>query len=364
MSQKLNVSAPVNSLSFGFCSYQITKELLRREQDFSFNNIGDQIDTSSFNKRPFDYDNKMKVRAESFSRTYSRKDPTFKLWHLRGSEQSIGSGNHLFTFHELDSLTDTEVNIANNQEQIFLSSKESVQTFKDYGVTVPVSYIPLGYDTDHFFATGKKYLRGVTVFGIFGKFEKRKHTARVIRAWLAKFGNNPLYKLHCHVFNPFFTPEQNKEIALKVVGGKEYSNINFFGYTKTLGELNDSFNCCDVVIDMSGGEGFSLGSFHCVGLNKRAIIHNVTAMKDWASDSPNVTLVEPSEKIPAADGVFFAPDGEYNLGNIYGWNDNEFSLAMDKAIAVSPKDIRNEFTSKYSWKTTVDSILEKMGVSQ
>lgn len=362
MSTRINVNLPVNNLSFGYCGYQILNQLIKSQVDFDFLNIGDQIDTSSFNKRAANFDSIINLKNNSFRRQYSRKNPTLKLWHIMQSEQSVGTGNHLFTFHELDSVTPAEVNILNNQEQIFVSSRETVEVFKDYGVTVPVHYIPLGYDTDHFYETGKKYLRGqgVTVFGIFGKFEKRKNTAKVIRAWLKKFGNNPAYRLHCHIYNPFFNPDQNREIALKIVDGKEYSNINFFGYTKTLGELNDSFNCCDIVLDMSGGEGFSLGSFHCTGLNKRGVIHNVTAMKDWAKDSPNVVLVEPSEKIPAADGIFFGKEGEFNIGNIYGWDEDHLIAAFDEVLKVAPVQIRDNFTSKYSWKNTVDQILNKI----
>jgi glycosyltransferase involved in cell wall biosynthesis len=357
---KLNVNVPINSVSFGFVGYQIINQLLKQDVDFDFSPIGDQIDLSSFNKRPFELQNTLTSKAANFAKVYSRKNPTLRLWHIRGSEQSIGTGNHLFTFHELDALTPAEVNILNNQEQIFLSSQESVDVFKSYGVKVPVHYVPLGYDTSHFYPTRKKYLKDVTVFGIFGKFEKRKNTAKVIRAWLKKFGNNPKYRLHCHIYNPFFTPDQNKEIALKIVEGKEYSNINFFGYTATLGELNDSFNCCDIALDMSGGEGFSLGSFHCVGLEKKAVIHNVTAMKDWAKDSPNVTLVDPIAKIPAADGMFFAQDGDYNIGNIYQWDEEDFIKAIDLTLSKKVQTIGSSFVMKYSWENTVNQILNKI----
>lgn len=358
----INVNVPLNSLSLGYCGYQIVNQLLKNGIDFNLQNLGNEPDTGCYNKRPFNFDSVVASKIQSFRKNYSRKDPTFRLWHLRDSENTIGTGNHLFTFHELDSLTPAEVNIANNQEQIFVSSRESVEVFKEYGVTVPVSYIPLGYDTDHFYPTGRKYLKNVTVFGIFGKFERRKHTARTIRAWLKKFGNNPAYKLHCFIYNPFFTPEQNQEIALKIVDGKEYSNINFFGYTKTLGELNDAFNCCDIALDMSGGEGFSLGSFHCVGLNKRAVIHSVTAMEDWATHSPNVQLVYPVEKIPAADGIFFGKEGDFNIGNIYNWNEDDFINALDEVTKITPIPVREEFVKKYSWENTLSEILRKMGV--
>ena len=54
----------------------------------------------------------------------------------------------------------------------------------------------------------KKYLNeNVVHFGIMGKFEKRKHTEKIIKLWLSKYGNDNNYQLSVCCTNPFFKEE-------------------------------------------------------------------------------------------------------------------------------------------------------------
>ena len=63
---------------------------------------------------------------------------------------------------------------------------------------------------------------------------------------------------------------------------------------------NDYLNSGDIVIGMSGGEGWGLPEFHSVGLGKHAVMLNATAYKEWAT-SENSVLLEPSGKIEVYD---------------------------------------------------------------
>ena len=363
---KVTLNLPVNAVSLGFVGYQLLRQFEKNGVDFDFSPIGNQLDFSSFNKAPNEFIQKMTHKAQNFHSTYSRNNPCFRLWHINGSESSIGNGSHLLTFHELDALTPTEVNILNNQTQVFVTSEESKQVFEDYGVKVPVTFVPLGYDTEHFYRTNKKYLgNDLTVFLIHGKVEKRKATERAIKGWAAKFGNNPKYRLHAQIFNPFFTPEQNNQVINQILGGKQYDNINFFSYFKTLGELNDLYNASDIVIDLSNGEGHSLPSYHTVGLGKHAIIHNNTGMKGWATKE-NAVLIESTGKQPAADGVFFAQDGPFNIGNIYDFSQEDYLAALDEVVKRKVQNKVNitglELPEKFTWENTFKIIKEKMGI--
>ena len=59
----------------------------------------------------------------------------------------------------------------------------------------------------------KKYFNDERiVFNLCGKFEKRKHHAKIIKSWIKKYGNNPKYSLQCAVYNPFLNEEQNQQI--------------------------------------------------------------------------------------------------------------------------------------------------------
>lgn len=357
----INASLALNSLSFGFCSYHILSEFQKRGLEVNLFPIGGNTDTSAFDKATPELKSWTEDAIRRAPSSYSRNNPGFKLWHIAGSEASESRDNHLFVFHELDSLTPIEVNILNNQKKIFVSSNYTKQVFERNGVKTPIVFIPLGFDSQHFSVVQKRYYKeDVVVWSIFGKLEHRKRHAKTIRAWLNKYGNNPKHMLHLHVYNNFLKPEDNNAEINKIFQGQRFTNVNLIGYTKTLSELNECYNATNIVIDMSGAEGWSLPGFTCVGLGKHAVVHNVTAMKDWAT-SQNAVLVEPTSKIPVYDGIFFRSGNSINQGNIFDYAEPDFYKACDEALAryqQTPINLAGlALQNKFTWKNTVDQIL-------
>src|SRR4051812_4922797 len=111
----LNVSVALNSLSFGFVSYHILREMLAKQLLPNIFPIAGNTDISTFDKTPPELKQYIEMCINKSITMYSRKDPCFRLWHLSGSESSVSNDNYLFAFHELDSLTALELNIVNNQ---------------------------------------------------------------------------------------------------------------------------------------------------------------------------------------------------------------------------------------------------------
>ncbi len=359
---KLNLSLAFNSLSFGFCSYNILLEMYKRKIIPNIFPIG-QPDLGAFDKITPEFKAYVEYGVNSARQNYSRALPGFSLWHCNGSEAAVSRDNYLFTFFELDSLTLTEVNTLNNQKKVFVSSNYTKQVFESFGVTVPVVFIPLGFDSEHFRQIHRQnYPSNVTVWSIFGKAEHRKRTVKTARLWLKKYGNNINHVLHLNIYNPFFKPEDNAQIINAITEGKQYHNINVLPYTKTLSEFNDSLNVTNIVIDMSGGEGFSLPSFSCTALGKHAIVHYCSSIKDWANES-NAVLVKPTSKIEAYDGVFFHKGQPYNQGNIFDYSDEDFLTGLDTVLARKNADLINHEGLKlqqFTWSNTVDAILREM----
>lgn len=359
----LNLEVPLNSLSFGFCSYNILLELYKKGISPCLFPIGNQVDLSCFDKAEEDFKFYINSCVNKAQKYFSKDNKGLKLWHIQGSESSVSRQNSLFTFYELDSPTDNEINILNNQKSVFVSSNETKDTLQTFGTQNNVVYCPLGFDTVNFKKLNKSYPKEKIVFSIFGKFEKRKGHMKTIPAWIKKFGNNPRYALHLHCYNPHFTPEQNSQVLLSALNGNKPFNVTPFPYLQTLSELNDSFNATNIVIDMSGAEGFSLPSFHCLGLGKHGVIHNCSAMKDWANEE-NSVLVNPTGKEEAYDMAFFRKGNPYNQGNIYSFDSDEFIAGCEKAIARYEKNPINEagleIPKKFTWKNTIDTILENI----
>jgi hypothetical protein len=195
-----------------------------------------------------------------------------------------------------------------------------------------------------------------------GKFEKRKHTKEIIQAWVKKYGNNNKYLLSCCVVNPFIKHEQMNALLSDVLDGIHYSNVNFLPHLKTNSEVNHLLNSADIdLTGLSGAEGWNLPSFNATALGKWSIVYKHSAHEAWATPE-NSLLLEPEKKEKAADGLFFAESGNFNIGSICGFNEEKAIAAMEqaenKAGTVNTEGLKLQ--QQFSYKKTLDTILKHM----
>jgi hypothetical protein len=318
----LIIEAPLNALSFGNVSYNFLRELYKANVDIALFPIGEP-DLSSFQPSQ-DFLNWLQKAASARFDSLSKNLPVLKLWHLNGSDTLRGRNQTLITFYECNNPTNIEKNISKLQTKTLFSSKYSSSQFEGSDT------FKLGFDED-FKITGKSYLKDIIHFGLCGKFEKRKHTEKIIKTWLKKYGNNNKYLLSCCITNPFFKPEDMQKVIANLLEGKYYSNINFIPWLKTNAEMNEFLNAIDIdLTGMSGGEGWNLPSFNATCLGKWSVVLNATAHKEWATGD-NSVLVEPNGQQPCEDGVFFKNNAEFNQGTFFTFDEEVFISAMEKA---------------------------------
>jgi len=297
--------------------------------------------------------------ARSAFSKHNRKNPCFKFWHLVGGLESLSEKQALFSFYELDSPTKEEINVVKNNLTIF-SSKFTVETFSQYGAKS--EHVPLGFDSYNFNTLSKKFFSDDRiVFNLCGKFEKRKNHEKIIKTWIKKFGNDKRYYLQCAVYNPFFKPEENKAIFNNLIEGKNIFNVHFLQHMPSNKMYNDFLNSGNIVLAMSGGEGWGLPEFHSLALGKHGVVLNAHSYKDWA-DEINSVMVNPSQKTDAADGVFFKPGDAFNQGQIFDFKEDEFIDGCEKAInRVKTNPINDAgllLQERFTFKKTTDRILE------
>jgi hypothetical protein len=279
---------------------------------------------------------------------------------LNGSLESFSNKQILLSFYELDNPTREEINIVKNNHKVLFSSTSAKNVFQDVGCA-NVDSVNLGFDKHNFSIKNKPYhVDGRICFNLCGKLEKRKHTLKIISAWAKKYGNNPKFYLKCATFNPFIDPEQQKQLFGQALGGVRYSNIDFLGFMPQNILYNDFLNSGDIIIGMSGGEGWGLPEFQSVALGKHAVILNCSGYKDWATDK-NSILVNPCGKIDADDGVFFRKGQAFNQGNIYDFEDTDFLNACDAAIERFKADKFNsegiKLQTKFTYRQTAEKLL-------
>lgn len=357
----LAVNAPLNSVSFG----QITCSFLRDIYESKLVNelllfpVGNNIDLSSQQITDENFLNWIKSGALNSLVSHNRKNKIFKLWHLNGSLESFSREQVLLSFYELDSPTKEEINIVKNNSKVFFTSNYTTSLFRDLGCS-NVEFLPLFFDKFNFSVKDKKYFSdNRIVFNLVGKLERRKHHEKVIKAWVKRFGNNPKYSLQCSIYNPFMDPKQQSAIISSWLENKTYFNISFLGFMQKNSAYNDYLNSGDIVIGMSGGEGWGLPEFHSVALGKHAVILNQHSYKDWATKE-NSVLVNPNGKINAIDGVFFHPNQPFNQGNIFDFNENEFINGCEEAIKRVENNRVNTDGLKLQEKFNISSFTSKI----
>lgn len=361
----MNLQFPINQTSLGQCSTNILYELFTRGETPNIFPIG-EVNLSSFDGLlPEDFPHWLRDCIQKAPDQFSVNDPSIRLWHLNGSWDSIGKHNFLYSFLELDNITETEANIIRNHEKVFFPCEYNLKVAKNRGLK-NVDKIPLGFNYLAFKEVKvPKYANNEVVIGVVGKLEKRKGHPKLIKLLAENFGKRTDVKIHLHVFNHFLDrdPQKcaqiNQHLIAQYCGGNIPPNFNIYGFFEKLSELNKAYNIMDMVIDASGGESFSLPSFSIAALGKQAVVHYNSGMKEWANED-NSFLVQPSGKIPAEDGLFFPKEGKFNIGNIYDFSEEEMVERIEKAISVaknineSGKKLQKDFT----WKRFTDKLLE------
>lgn len=360
---ELIVKCPINSVSFGNVSLNLMREFFNRGIRIGHFPIGNP-DASVYDKLTPEFKEWLQESLNNRFKMLDRDIPTLQLWHLNGSENRITPKQYLITFYELDSPTLVEKKLVDLQDGVLFSSRHATEAFRSVGCK-NVSSIPMGLDPD-FHLTGKTYLKDKVHFGLMGKWEKRKHSAKILKLWAKQYGNDYNYQLSCCLTNPFMKPEELNSFIGEALGGERYGNINFLPFLKSNSEVNEFINALDIDLSgLSGAEGWNLPAFNATALGKWSIVLNATSHKDWATQQ-NCILLNPSGKTSAADGKFFFQGGDFNQGSINEFNEEEVLSAMRDAESkcTSPNDEGLKLQEDFSYAKTVDAILSRINLSQ
>lgn len=361
---KLNFHLPINSTSFGQTSTLILRTLFeeiksgkRSDSDFSFFPLG-PVDVKT-QDLPQDFLSWLSQKASSSIENHNKETPTFKLWHLNGSIESLSNKQTLLSFYELDQPTKAEINAVKNNNTLF-SSSYSIENFRKSGVES--CFIPLGFDDYNFKNTNRSYFTdGRITFNICGKFEKRKNHEKIIQSWIKRFKNERSYFLQCAVYNPFINQEGNNNSVNNALKGDKPFNVNFLPFLEKNDAYNDFLNSADIILGMSGGEGWGLPEFNSSCLGKHSVMLDAHAYKDWIGHAGSET-VQPSSKIEAYDGVFFHKGAPFNQGHIFDFNEDQFINACENAILKVKKNKVNESSinlkSAFSKEKFLDNIIK------
>lgn len=355
----ITINAPCNAVSFGQVSVAILRELHKRDLSYPIVPIG-PVDLST-QRADEGFSKWFNACVGSAQQRTNRKHHSLKLWHISNSLDSLSNhGNDLLTFFELDQLTPTEINILKQQRKVYVTSRFTQGVFGQYGI--PSVYVPLGFDAFNFAPlSNRPKVDGATSFLLAGKLEARKGHIQVLAAWAKRYGNRKEYRLNTALHNPFMKPEDLNAMIGRALEGKTYWNINWLPWSATNAEYNSVLQSSEIVIAMSGGEGRDLPCYHATALGAWPVAMRAHAYLDYLNDD-NAILVSPNGKRPAADGVFFAPNGPFNVGNLFSFSTDDFYTACDEAEKRAKVGLNTNgmLLQKATYAETVDALMREL----
>ncbi len=364
-----SIELPLNQTGLGQVGIGVAVEIFSRNLYPNIFCIGDP--NFQFTNLPEGFQEWFKLCTSKALRKYDKDQPGIKIWHIEGSQARLTNNMSLYTVSELDGITAQEKNIMGQYSKVLVPSNYSKQIFEANGLN-PCVYCPNFYDT-RVFSKVEVQRKGleegeVTIFGIFGKMEKRKRTVETIRAWARKFGGDKKYRLNALIFNHFFMNQYRIDPKFAVQAHRQYIeqeigtslpwNITIHSYLNKE-EYNLAANAIDIDLSLSGGEGFGLPTLTSRVLGKRGVALKAHSFVDFCSDE-NTTWVNPSGKEECYDGIFFHKGHSFNQGSIFCWNEDEAISAMEEAVGKEKPDpkIGEDLAEKFSAKRTVDILLD------
>lgn len=353
----LTLYFPINSTSLGATSWHIFRHL---DEEAILFPIGGNADLESYMPVPQDIQQKLMAAMERGSNKVDVKGKSIKLWHQFGGIERITAKQGLYTFHELDSLTEMERFSLNQQEYVMVPSHFNKTVFKNNGVTVPVHVVPLGVDRT-VFAPLEKYKNktGPFIFTVAGKFESRKLHFEILKAFQSLFANNPNVKLRAAITNRFINMEEvYKFINQQVFGGQMPNNVEFIQWLPTERHFADFLGHSDCFISPSRGESFNLPLLQAMSCGVPVITNADHAHTDYVT-SENAILVKNSGTIIASDNMFFRNDGRTNTGKWFDIQVNDIAQAMITAFQKGRtfNHAGVETSKRFDWKTTAHKMV-------
>lgn len=329
---------PLNNVSFGQVCTALMREAYEADKDSTLLFPVGNPDLATQSNLTKEFSEWLKSCIQKTPLEHKRTNPCVRFWHLDGSLASVSEKQALFTFYELDSPTPFELNVIKNQAAVIVSSNYTKKVFEDFSCN-NIHYVPLGFDKNNFSVLNKpKAFPGQITFNLCGKLEKRKNHKAAIRSWIKKFGNNPKYRLQLAVYNVHLNNihgdgvDYNTNAVMDAIGvNPPPYNISVHPHFGSNALYNDFLNSSDIVIGVSGAEGWDLPVFQSVCLGKHAVILNAHVYKDWANKD-NSVLINPNGKIDAYDNFFFKKGAHVNQGQIFTFNEDEFIAGCEEVV--------------------------------
>lgn len=192
----------------------------------------------------------------------------------------------IYTMYETTHTPKSWIGMLNKAERVIVPSKWLVGSWKEQGVTRPMSVFNHGVDT-RFYKYMKRPEREVYTFLHYGQLSLRKGTDVVVKAFRAAFRPEEKVRLILKTTTPFYPVEFQ-------IPNVEYINATY-SKEQMIGLLKEA----DCLVAPSRGEGFSLPPLEAMATGLPVIITGWSGPEDYIDKKD--TLILDYDMVPAEE---------------------------------------------------------------
>jgi glycosyltransferase involved in cell wall biosynthesis len=356
----LNLLSPINSLSYGYVSYNIIKSLIGQGHEISLFPLGG-IDTSDITN-PNDIRMLQDAINSSNSDKFSFDNPSIRIFHQNQLAQHVSKKLRIgFPIFELDEFTPIERTHLSGQDALFVCSKWAKSIIEKNGIKTPTYVVPLGVNGNIFSRNEKNRKPDNEPYRFLniGKWEYRKGHDFLIEAFNNAFSEKDNVELILCPHNFFINEAQVKEWHELYKASPLKNKIFFVERLERQADIAYLINSCDCGIFPSRAEGWNLGLLECMAMGLDTIATNYSAHTEFCNSS-NCRLLQVNELEPAFDGVFF----KNGIGNWAALDDD----VMQQCVT----EMRNSYQSRkvndagiktgqnYTWNNTATTLINSI----
>lgn len=250
-------------------------------------------------------------------------------------------------------------------DQIWVPSHWQANVTINQGISAEkVKVVPGGVDSNYFFPDPNLKLNKKFTFAVFGRWDARKSTKEIIKAFKNVFANSNDVQLLISVDNPFAVDGfHSTEERLKFYD-LEANNIKILHFPNKTEYLH-ILKSCNVFVSCSRSEGWNLPLIEAMACGIPSVYSKCSGQLEFAMDKGipvNISgLIYPKESgksfsVVANDSIgnWYEPDFK-DLENKLLYSYENYNFLKEKALLDSFY-IRNNF----SWSNTVEKACENL----
>ncbi len=217
-----------------------------------------------------------------------------------------------YSMFESNSIPKPWVEILNtNFDAVVVPDLYLVDSYRNAGVVIPIFELPICLNLSNFLAKERTVRpRNPFVFGCTASGLQHKNQILLIQAFAEEFGNQPniVLRLSCRGIGAKTLEKWNNLV-------QTYGCNNIFFNVGVLdnNQYTEFMNSLDCYVNISKGEGFSIGPREALSLGIPSIISNNSAQKTICRNGLVRQVTSEIEEPPSSDYIYFGD----NIGSFF-----------------------------------------------